>query len=139
MEERPENVLIYATSNRRHLMPERRVALGAEDEIHPEEAVSEKLSLSDRFGLQLGFYRFDQETYLAVVESYARRMRLPVDPADAAGGSAAVGALRRLPQRADGEAVHRRPRGPPRDAIALIRGVDRIALPPSSPPRDGVV
>jgi len=74
-------VLIYATSNRRHLMPERRVALGAEDEIHPEEAIGEKLSLSDRFGLQLGFYRFDQETYLAVVESYARRMRLPLDPA----------------------------------------------------------
>jgi len=44
-------------------------------------AVSEKLSLSDRFGLQLGFYRFDQETYLAVVETYAGRMRLPVDPA----------------------------------------------------------
>ena len=80
VEERPENVLIYATSNRRHLMPERRVALGAEDEIHPEEAIGEKLSLSDRFGLQLGFYRFDQETYLAVVESYAGRMRLPVDP-----------------------------------------------------------
>jgi len=80
LEERPENVLIYATSNRRHLMPERRVELGAEDEIHPEEAVSEKLSLSDRFGLQLGFYRFDQDTYFAVVESYARRMRIPVDP-----------------------------------------------------------
>jgi uncharacterized protein len=80
VEERPENVLIYATSNRRHLMPERRVDLGAEDEIHPEEAISEKLSLSDRFGLQLGFYRFDQDTYLAVAESYARKMRLPVDP-----------------------------------------------------------
>jgi len=80
VEERPENVLIYATSNRRHLLPERRVELGAEDEIHPEEAISERLSLSDRFGLQLGFYRFDQETYLAVVESYARRMRIPVDP-----------------------------------------------------------
>jgi hypothetical protein len=80
VEERPENVRIYATSNRRHLMPERRADLGAEDEIHPEEAISEKLSLSDRFGLQLGFYRFDQETYLDVVESYARKMRLPVDP-----------------------------------------------------------
>jgi predicted AAA+ superfamily ATPase len=80
VEERPENVRIYATSNRRHLMPERRVELGAEDEIHPEEAISEKLSLSDRFGLQIGFYRFDQETYLAVVESYARRMRIPADP-----------------------------------------------------------
>ncbi|MBP2673719.1 MAG: ATPase [Deltaproteobacteria bacterium] len=80
VEERPENVLIYATSNRRHLMPERRVDLGAEDELHPEEAVSEKLSLSDRFGLQLGFFRFDQDTYLAIVEEYARRLRLPVDP-----------------------------------------------------------
>jgi predicted AAA+ superfamily ATPase len=80
VEERPENVLIYATSNRRHLMPEQRVELGAEDELHPEEAVSEKLSLSDRFGLQLGFYRFDQDTYLAIVDGYARRMRLPVDP-----------------------------------------------------------
>jgi uncharacterized protein len=79
VEERPENVLIYATSNRRHLMPEPRVELGAEDEIHPEEAVSEKLSLSDRFGLQLGFYRFSQDTYLAVVEEYARRLQLPVD------------------------------------------------------------
>jgi predicted AAA+ superfamily ATPase len=80
VEERPENVLIYATSNRRHLMPERRVELGAEEEIHPEEAVSEKLSLSDRFGLQLGFYRFDQDTYLAIVEEYARRLRLSLDP-----------------------------------------------------------
>jgi predicted AAA+ superfamily ATPase len=80
VEERPENVLIYATSNRRHLMPERRVDPGAEDEIHPEEAISEKLSLSDRFGLQIGFYRFDQETYLAVAESYATRMRIPVAP-----------------------------------------------------------
>lgn len=80
VEERPENVLIYATSNRRHLMPEHRVELGAEDELHPEEAVSEKLSLSDRFGLQLGFFRFDQDTYLAIVDEYARRLRLPVDP-----------------------------------------------------------
>ena len=79
VEERPGNVLIYATSNRRHLMPEPRVELGAEEEIHPEEAISEKLSLSDRFGLQLGFYRFDQDTYLAVVEEYARRLSLPVD------------------------------------------------------------
>ena len=80
VEERPENVLIYATSNRRHLMPEQRVELGAEDELHPEEAISEKLSLSDRFGLQLGFYRFDQETYLAIVEEYARRFHLQVSP-----------------------------------------------------------
>src|SRR3990172_5868017 len=52
----------------------------AKEETQPGEAVGEKLSLSDRFGLQLGFYRFDQETSLAIVESYAGRMRLPVDP-----------------------------------------------------------
>ena len=80
VEERPENVLIYATSNRRHLMPEQRVELGRENELHPEEAISEKLSLSDRFGLKLGFYRFDQETYLAIVGEYARRLNLPVSP-----------------------------------------------------------
>jgi len=119
-------VLIYATSNRRHLMPERRVALGAEDEIHPEEAIGEKLSLSDRFGLQLGFYRFDQETYLAVVESYARGCASP-SIRRRFGRGPAVGALRRLPQRADGEAVHRRPRGPPRDASVLRRYIHEHA------------
>lgn len=79
IEERPENVLIYATSNRRHLMPEPMSDNTGSAEIHPEEAVSEKLSLSDRFGLTLGFSSFDQETYLSIVEHYAERMRLPVD------------------------------------------------------------
>jgi predicted AAA+ superfamily ATPase len=67
----PENVLIYATSNRRHLMPEyfaenlesRRVG----EEIHPGEAVEEKISLSERFGLWISFYPFDQEAYLKIV------------------------------------------------------------------------
>ena len=78
IEQRPENVLLYATSNRRHLMPEPMDDnLGRE--IHPEEAVSEKLSLADRFGLNLSFYPFSQATYLAVVEHYAARMRLPID------------------------------------------------------------
>ena len=67
----PDNVLIYATSNRRHLMPEyfdenlegKRVG----DEIHPGEAVEEKISLSERFGLWLSFYPFDQDAYLNIV------------------------------------------------------------------------
>ena len=67
----PENVLIYATSNRRHLMPEyfdenlgsKRVG----DEIHPGEAVEEKISLSERFGLWISFYPFDQDAYLNIV------------------------------------------------------------------------
>ncbi|TXI74516.1 MAG: ATP-binding protein [Dechloromonas sp.] len=72
----PENVLIYATSNRRHLMPEyfaenldtKRV----DDEIHPGEAVEEKISLSERFGLWISFYPFSQDDYLAVVGHWAR-------------------------------------------------------------------
>jgi predicted AAA+ superfamily ATPase len=79
LEERPGNVLIYATSNRRHLLPETMADNTGEGEIHPEEAVSEKLGLADRFGLRLRFPRFDQETFLAVVDHYASRRGLPVD------------------------------------------------------------
>ena len=78
IEERPSNILIYATSNRRHLMPERLSANSSDAEIHPEEAVGEKLALSDRFGLSLGFYVFDQEEYLAIVRRYAASRRLPL-------------------------------------------------------------
>lgn len=81
IEARPDNVLLYATSNRRHLMPEpMNDNLGRE--IHPEEAISEKLSLADRFGLTLSFYSFSQDTYLAIVEHYADRMALPIDNAE---------------------------------------------------------
>jgi predicted AAA+ superfamily ATPase len=78
IEARPENLLIYATSNRRHLMPEPMSDNTGSAEIHPEEAVSEKLSLSDRFGLTLGFSAFDEETYLDIVKSYADRLGMPV-------------------------------------------------------------
>lgn len=81
LEERPENILIYATSNRRHLMPER-MEDNLNVEIHPEEAVSDKLSLADRFGLNLSFYPFDQETYLAIVFHHAEKagIRMERDP-----------------------------------------------------------
>jgi len=78
IEERPANVLIYATSNRRHLMPERMEDNTGELEIHPEEAVGEKLALSDRFGLTFGFYSLDQDEYLDVVRWYAARRGLTV-------------------------------------------------------------
>ncbi|NNG47531.1 MAG: ATP-binding protein [Deltaproteobacteria bacterium] len=78
LEERPGNVLIYATSNRRHLMPEPMSDNTGVEEIHPEEAVSEKLGLADRFGVRLGFPRFDQERYLAVVDHLVARLGLPV-------------------------------------------------------------
>jgi len=76
IEERPTNLLIYATSNRRHLMPERMEDNTGGGEIHPDEAVGEKLALSDRFGLSLGFYSLDQEEYLAVVRRYALKRKL---------------------------------------------------------------
>ena len=78
IEERPANVLIYATSNRRHLMPERMEDNTGGGEIHPEEAAGEKLALSDRFGLSLGFYCLDQDEYLAVVRRYAQQRKLDV-------------------------------------------------------------
>ncbi len=80
LEERPENVLIYATSNRRHLMPEPMADNSGDGEIHPEEAISEKLSLSDRFGLTLGIAKFTQQTYLTIVDHYAARMKVAVPP-----------------------------------------------------------
>ena len=77
----PDNVLIYATSNRRHLMPEyfsenletKRV----DDEIHPGEAVEEKISLSERFGLWISFYPFSQDDYLAVAQHWLRHFGVP--------------------------------------------------------------
>ncbi len=82
IEERPSNILIYATSNRRHLMPERMSGNSADSEIHPEEAVGEKLALSDRFGLSLGFYEFTQDEYLAVIRSYAALRNIPLSDGD---------------------------------------------------------
>ncbi|BCS53755.1 ATP-binding protein [Geobacter sp. SVR] len=78
IEERPANVLIYATSNRRHLMPELTRDTRGDSEIHPEEAEGEKLALSDRFGLSFGFYRLSQDEYLSIVRHYAERRNLPL-------------------------------------------------------------
>ena len=80
----PENVRILATSNRRHLVPEKRsenraVRVDEDGELHVGEALEEKLSLSDRFGLVLGFFGFDQPTYLAIVERHARRAGVRLD------------------------------------------------------------
>jgi hypothetical protein len=76
IEGRPENVLLYATSNRRHLMARDMIDNERSTAIHPGEAVEEKVSLSDRFGLWLGFHNCDQETYQAIVRGYARRYGL---------------------------------------------------------------
>lgn len=77
---RPENVLLYATSNRRHLMPRDMIENERGSAINPSEAVEEKVSLSDRFGLWLGFHPCDQAQYLAMVTGYAAAMGLEIDP-----------------------------------------------------------
>src|SRR5262249_8189579 len=68
----------YATSNRRHLMPRDMIENERSTAINPSEAIEEKVSLSDRFGLWLGFHNCDQETFFAMVEGYAANMRLPI-------------------------------------------------------------
>ncbi|MCX8102003.1 MAG: ATP-binding protein [Geminicoccaceae bacterium] len=80
IEGRPANVLFYATSNRRHLMPRQMIENERSTAINPSEAVEEKVSLSGRFGLWLGFHPCSQETYLEMVERYVRRFGLPVEP-----------------------------------------------------------
>ena len=71
IEGRPTNVVFYATSNRRHLMPREMIENERSTAISPAESVEEKVSLSDRFGLWLGFHACDQDTYFAIVEGYA--------------------------------------------------------------------
>ncbi len=79
LEGRPENVIFYATSNRRHLMPRDMIENERSTAISPAEAVEEKVSLSDRFGLWLGFHNCDQPTYFAMVEGYAAHFGLGVE------------------------------------------------------------
>lgn len=78
VEGRPDNVVFYATSNRRHLMPRDMIENERSTAIVPGEAVDEKVSLSDRFGLWLGFHNCDQETYFAMIDGYAARFGLNI-------------------------------------------------------------
>lgn len=78
VEGRPETVIFYATSNRRHLLPRDMIDNERSSAINPGEAVEEKVSLSDRFGLWLGFHHCDQATYFAMVEGYAEAFGLAV-------------------------------------------------------------
>jgi uncharacterized protein len=80
IEGRPANVVLYATSNRRHLMPRDMIENERSTAINPAEAVEEKVSLSDRFGLWLGFHNVDQQTYQAIVRGYADHYGLDLAP-----------------------------------------------------------
>ncbi|RZJ08950.1 MAG: ATP-binding protein [Rubrivivax sp.] len=95
-----DNVLIYATSNRRHLLPEKMVdnlagKHGEHGEIHPGEAVEEKISLSERFGLWISFYPFSQNEYLAIVAQWLRHFGLDDAAIEAARQPSLVWALER--------------------------------------------
>jgi predicted AAA+ superfamily ATPase len=80
IEGRPDNVIFYATSNRRHLMPREMMENERSTAINPGEAVEEKVSLSDRFGLWLGFHRCSQDEFLAMVQGYVDHFGIKTDP-----------------------------------------------------------
>lgn len=80
IEGRPDNVVLYATSNRRHLMPRDMIENERGSAISPAEAVEEKVSLSDRFGLWLGFYACDQDQYLQMIQGYCDAHDLQIAP-----------------------------------------------------------
>ena len=82
IEGRPENVVLYATSNRRHLMPRDMIENERGSAINPAEAVEEKVSLSDRFGLWLGFHPCDQDEYLAMIRGYCDAHGVQIGDAD---------------------------------------------------------
>ncbi|SDA31380.1 ATP-binding protein [Sphingomonas sp. NFR15] len=82
-EARPANARLFVTSNRRHLVP--RNIEEQENAINPRDSVDDNLALADRFGLSLGFHVIDQDTYLGIVEGYARALDLPFDAQDAVG------------------------------------------------------
>jgi predicted AAA+ superfamily ATPase len=82
IEGRPENVLFYATSNRRHLMPRDMIENEGQSGVNPAEAVEEKVSLSDRFGLWLGFHSCSQDIYLAIIKGYCDQYSINISTDD---------------------------------------------------------
>ncbi len=77
IEGRPNNVIFYATSNRRHLMAREMIENETSTAINPSEAIEEKVSLSDRFGLWIGFHNCSQEQYLSMIDAYTRYYKIP--------------------------------------------------------------
>ena len=79
IEGKPNNVIFYATSNRRHLMPRDMMENERSTAINPSESVEEKVSLSDRFGLWIGFHNISQDTYLDIVDAYVKKFNIPIN------------------------------------------------------------
>ena len=82
IEGRPDNIVFYATSNRRHLMPRQMMENERSTAINPSETTEETVSLSDRFGLWIGFHSIDQETYIEMVNEYVNFFRIKIDGID---------------------------------------------------------
>ena len=79
IQNQPNNILLYVTSNRRHLMPRDMIENERSSAIHTDESVEEKISLSDRFGLWIGFHNLSQNDYLTIIEKYCKEFRLIFD------------------------------------------------------------
>ena len=79
IEGKPDNIIFYATSNRRHLMPRDMIENERSSSINPSEAVEEKVSLSDRFGLWIGFHNMSQDIYLDIIYGYVKEFELKID------------------------------------------------------------
>jgi predicted AAA+ superfamily ATPase len=94
IEGRPDNMMFYATSNRRHLLPRDMIENERSTAINPSEAVQEKVSLSDRFGLWLGFHNCSQDEFLDMIEGYAKHFGLKVKPEELRAGAIAWQATR---------------------------------------------
>jgi len=82
IEGRPENVVLYATSNRRHLMPREMIENERQTGVNPSEATEEKVSLSDRFGLWLGFHACSQDDFLSMIRGYCDAYRIAITDAE---------------------------------------------------------
>ena len=129
IEGRPDNVLFYATSNRRHLMPRDMMDNERATAINPGEAVEEKVSLSDRFGLWLGFHNCSQDEYLAMIEAYAAHYGLKIAPEELRARALSLGDGPRLtfwPRRL---AVHPGPsRRVGKENLRILRDQQRLGI-----------
>ena len=115
IEGRPDNVIFYATSNRRHLLPRDMMENERSTAINPGEAVEEKVSLSDRFGLWLGFHKCSQDEYLDMVFAYADHFGLAGDRDEIRAEALEWATTRGCALRPHGLAVHPGPRRAPRN------------------------
>ncbi len=111
IEGRPDNVILYATSNRRHLLARDMIENERSTAINPGEAVEEKVSLSDRFGLWLGFHRCSQDEYLAMVKGYCSHFGIEMAEEELRARGAGMVDHARLTLGPRGLAVHAGTRG----------------------------